>query len=45
MKVGSEQFARFSTSFLDLLLVVCNSFGAEILFDTYLQISAAHTIN
>jgi len=45
MKVGSVQFNHlksFSTSFLGLLLVLCNSLSV---FDTYYQISATHTIN
>jgi len=48
MKVGSVQFShlkRFSTSFLGLRLVLCNSFSAEIVFDKYFQIAADYAIN
>ena len=45
MKIGSVQFSHFKSFSTSLLLVLCNSFSAEIVFDTYLQISAAHTID
>ena len=47
MKVASVQFSQFkslATSFSRLLLDQCSSFSAKIVFDAYLQISAANAI-
>ena len=48
MKVSSVQFSHFEsfpTSFLGLLVVLCNGFSESIVFKAYLQILVTHAIN